>query len=151
MKVSFPGPCHYPQLCGWLPLPQWQQAAMTLVPAGRLLAAGHPAFSPAQRTSVCHWDYFASSPAWFGSCEDKRKASTWWACSLLWPKAAQTSCACLILQRCCPTPSRPLTTSKRIIFPPKNNLKKPLPTRYWKDLIKRIIYLTSHTFLLCPN
>lgn len=36
---------------------------MMLVPAGHLLAAGLPAFSPARRTLVCRWDCFASSPA----------------------------------------------------------------------------------------
>jgi len=44
--------------------PAWgQHAVVTFVPAGRLLAAGRPAFSPARRTLVCRWDCFASSPA----------------------------------------------------------------------------------------
>lgn len=87
-KALFLGPC------GRSPQPWLQHVVVILVPAGRLPAAGRPAFSPARRTLVCHWDCFASSPAWFGSCEDKSRTSTWWGYSSLWSKAARSLAAC---------------------------------------------------------
>lgn len=54
----------------------FQHTVVALIPAGHLLAAGHPAFSPARRTVACRWDCSASSPAWFGNCEENSKVST---------------------------------------------------------------------------